>query len=201
MAKIYAVKTGRKPGIYKTWAECQAQTSGFSGAVFKSFSSLEEAEKYMGSSPEEHDEHKTDDVIMPYAFTDGSFNSATNTYGYGGFLVVNEDEKHPLSGSGNNPEYASSRNVTGEVLGAMAAIEKAIEVGLKDLHIYYDYSGIENWALGNWKANKGCSVMYKEFIDNIDGKIALHFHHVKGHTGIAGNEEADRLAKKAVGVK
>ena len=29
--KYYAVKCGIKPGIYETWAECEARTKGFSG--------------------------------------------------------------------------------------------------------------------------------------------------------------------------
>ena len=39
MAKknFYAVRVGKVPGIYKTWPECQANTSGFPGAVFKGF--------------------------------------------------------------------------------------------------------------------------------------------------------------------
>ena len=45
--KYYAVKYGVKPGIYETWAECEAQTKGFSGAKYKSFGSMAEAEKYM----------------------------------------------------------------------------------------------------------------------------------------------------------
>ena len=45
--KIYAVAVGRKPGLYKTWDECKAQTDGFSGAKFKSFSSENEAKKYL----------------------------------------------------------------------------------------------------------------------------------------------------------
>ena len=50
--KFYAVKAGRKPGIYTTWAECQAQTAGFSGAQHKSFQNYADAEAYMrGESP------------------------------------------------------------------------------------------------------------------------------------------------------
>ena len=45
------------------------------------------------------------------------------------------------------------RNVAGEVLGSMAAIEKAVELGLEELSIYYDYMGIEMWAKGLWKRN------------------------------------------------
>lgn len=33
-AAFFAVREGRNPGIYSTWAECEAQTKGFSGYVF-----------------------------------------------------------------------------------------------------------------------------------------------------------------------
>ena len=47
--KYYAVKKGKVPGIYETWNEAKAQVDGFSGAVYKSFSTLEEADKYIAS--------------------------------------------------------------------------------------------------------------------------------------------------------
>ena len=42
--KYYVVWKGAKPGIYETWAECQAQIQGFPGAAYKSFESKSEAE-------------------------------------------------------------------------------------------------------------------------------------------------------------
>ncbi|MFK7960740.1 MAG: viroplasmin family protein [Phycisphaerales bacterium] len=48
--KFYAVRRGRTPGVYTTWAECQRQTKGFSGAEFKSFPSPGEAEAWIGGS-------------------------------------------------------------------------------------------------------------------------------------------------------
>lgn len=52
MAKIkfYVVWKGRKTGIYETWAECQAQTNGFEGAIFKSFETMELAQDAFKSS-------------------------------------------------------------------------------------------------------------------------------------------------------
>ena len=44
--KYYAVRAGRKTGIFETWDECRAQTTGFKGASFKSFPTLAEAEAY-----------------------------------------------------------------------------------------------------------------------------------------------------------
>ncbi len=45
--KYYAVRTGNKPGVYKTWAECERQTKGVSGAIFKSFATMEEAQRFV----------------------------------------------------------------------------------------------------------------------------------------------------------
>ena len=41
--KFYAVRAGRKTGIFETWSESQAQIIGFKGAAFKGFITLEEA--------------------------------------------------------------------------------------------------------------------------------------------------------------
>ena len=45
--KVYAVRKGRKPGIYTTWADCQNQVKGFKGAEFKSFNKHSEAYEYL----------------------------------------------------------------------------------------------------------------------------------------------------------
>lgn len=50
--KYYAVRTGRKTGVFMTWAECQKQVTGFSGAEFKSFPTMEEAQAFAGVSAE-----------------------------------------------------------------------------------------------------------------------------------------------------
>ena len=35
---VYAVKRGRKPGVYTDWADCAAQVNGYSGAIYQKFS-------------------------------------------------------------------------------------------------------------------------------------------------------------------
>lgn len=44
--KFYAVRIGRRPGVYNSWAECLEQITGFANALFKSFSSLDEAQGF-----------------------------------------------------------------------------------------------------------------------------------------------------------
>lgn len=46
--KVYAVRKGRQPGLYETWDDCKAQVDGFPGAVYKSFTSPEEAQVWLG---------------------------------------------------------------------------------------------------------------------------------------------------------
>ncbi len=199
--KYYAVRVGKTPGIYLTWDDCKAMTSGYPGAVFKSFTSEEEAKAFLEGveASKKVETFDAQDLKEPYAFVDGSFNSATKVYGYGGFLVENGC-KHEIQGSGNAPHLVEMHNVSGELAGSMAAIEKAIELGLKEINIYYDYMGIEMWATGAWKRNKEGTIAYYNFIQFMRGMIQINFIKVPGHAGIEGNEIADKMARKAAGV-
>lgn len=45
--KVYAVRIGRRPGIYHTWKECQEQTDRYPGARFQSFARMEDAQAFL----------------------------------------------------------------------------------------------------------------------------------------------------------
>ena len=53
MAKkfIYAVKKGRRPGIYTTWDACKAEVNGYPNAIFCKFKTKSEADAYMSTTP------------------------------------------------------------------------------------------------------------------------------------------------------
>ncbi len=196
--KYYAVKIGKTPGVYLNWDDCRKMVDGYPGAVYKSFKTITEAEVFLKA------EENTDNIKRPkektYAFVDGSFREDTKEYGYGGFLI-HEGQKYILQGKGNDPDMASMRNVSGEVLGSMAAIQKALELGIDELTIYYDYMGIEMWATGAWKRNKPGTIAYFDYIQKVKALINLNFVKVKGHSGVDGNEEADHLAKESIGLE
>lgn len=189
--KIYAVRRGRVPGLYFNWNDCKKQISGYSNAEYKSFPDMKSAEDFMNAG------QKNKDIpLKPFAYVDGSFYK--DTYGYGGFIEDEDGTRHLLQGKGNDSENGSMRNVAGEIAGATAAIKFAEDNGYKTLTIYYDYSGIEKWATGEWKANKSGTIQYQQMA--MSTPVKLRFEKVKGHSGVAGNEIADRLAKEAVGL-
>ena len=102
-----------------------------------------------------------------------------------------------IQGKGEDPNLVEMKNVAGEIIASQETIKKAIELGIKNLDIYYDYEGIERWAKGEWNRNKQGTKNYHEFFQKIKSEIQINFIKVKGHSGEKGNEEADKLAKEA----
>lgn len=217
--KYYAVKVGRVPGVYFTWEDCKKQIDKFSGAIYKSFPTAEEAVAFVEGQgiqkknvkeeiktekkgegtqnpiKEETISVPTEDVMI--AYVDGSYNIQTKEFSYGMVILYNGQEMR-FASKVENPSLASMRNVAGEIKGAEMAMRYAIEKGCKELWIYHDYEGIARWCLGDWKTNKEGTKAYKAYYDSIKNHLNVTFHKVKGHSGDKYNDIADQLAKSAI---
>ncbi|WP_282929296.1 ribonuclease H family protein [Anaerococcus sp. Marseille-Q7828] len=192
--KYYAVKKGRNPGIYTSWDSCLKEVKGYSGAIYKSFKTKEEAEIYMAGEKKEL-EIGANSVI---AYVDGSYNQKLKVYG-SGVVYITDDKELELMKSYDD-SYHIHRNVAGEVKASELAIEKAIEDKKEQIIIYHDYQGIASWANGDWKTNNDLTKAYKRFIDQAKKKIKIDFVKVKGHSNDKYNDKADQLAKEAAGI-
>lgn len=196
--KFYAVRKGHKTGIFHSWDQCKEQVHGFKGAEYKSFPTEEEAQNYMGGGIRTTLKGKEDLLEGEcIAYVDGSFDASNHSFSYG-MVLEGKDWKEEDSLRLKEEEMSSMRNVAGEIYGAMAAMKRALELGMKKLYLHYDYAGIAHWAKGEWKRNKKGTIEYKAYYDTISDRLDVEFIKVAAHTGIEGNERADQLAKEAV---
>lgn len=192
----YAVKKGRETGIFENWEKCREQIIGFSGAEYKKFKELLQAENYLSSGSLSED--VSNDLNGLHAYIDGSFSEKKAETGYGAVILENGEVIRTIKGS--TKKYINMRNVSGELFAAAVTIKWAVEKGYKNITLHHDYSGIAHWAKGEWKCKQEGTINYKKFIDEISEKINITFIKVKGHSGDTYNDMADKLAKEAVNI-
>ena len=191
--KYYAVKVGRKPGIYNSWEDCQKEVSKFEGATFKSFSSLEDAKNYL------EDKEETLNQNIPNIYVDGSFDVRTNRYSFGG-VILYQNEIKTFKKTFDSDEFSQFRNVSGEIRGASFVINYSIKNNYKEINLFYDYEGIKKWFTNEWKANTKISMLYQDYASSVRDKIKINFVKIKSHTNNKYNDLADKLAKEALGI-
>ncbi len=216
--KFYVVTNGRKTGIFESWAECEEQIKGFSGAIFKGVPTLKDAEDFYNNKTEKIDNNKEIISIVDYnikideaishlseneviAFVDGSYSDEEKKSAFGVIIFDNKSHKEILYKAfpkEYGDEFIKTRNVGAELEGVKAAIEWALKYNKKQIQIYYDYEGIEKWANNEWEANNVITQKYVAFIKEKEHKIKIIFSKVPAHSGITYNEQADLLAKKAL---
>ena len=64
--KFYVVWKGKRPGIYETWDDCQAQIKGVKGAQYKAFISFPEAKTAFNGNYEDYKgKHKGNTELTP----------------------------------------------------------------------------------------------------------------------------------------
>lgn len=212
--KVYGVVlSDNKSGLFYSWPDAQAFIkTNPSNAKYKSFKTEPEAKAYIESLLELSDPHDIEADLMAHensipvdktciAYVDGSFNQKKALWGYGVVMYTAATPEHKLELNGSGGAYADSRNVTGEVYGAMIAVRQAIKSGMKRIVIYHDYAGIADWVTGAWKPNTEMTQKYTAWMTAQKDKIEIKFEKVKGHTGVELNERCDQLAKTACGIK
>lgn len=198
--KIYAVKKGKKTGLFYTWSECQEAVSGYSGAEFQGFHTQEDAELYLAGKAKEEIEKSIDQGSREHliVYIDGSYDDKIGKYSFGCIILTPNGETIKEYGNGNEPESLAIRNVAGEMLGAMYAVKWAFKNGYNFIELRYDYEGIEKWATGEWKAKNNLTQKYASFMAGLQKDIQISFTKVKAHSGDYYNEEVDKLAKTAL---
>jgi len=189
--KYYAVKVGKKTGIFYSWEECKASVEGFPKAQYKGFATMEEARDYMRDK--DVTPQKPANVLLTYV--DGSYSDALKKYAFGCVFLTSDGKIYTAYGNGDNPQSLQHRNVTGEMLGAMYAVKCAMFNGYPAVEIRYDYEGIEKWVTGVWRSKTELTQKYAQAMQQWGKDIQILFTKVAAHSNVKYNELADQLAK------
>lgn len=180
--KFYAVKQGRKTGIFTSWDEAKAQVDGYSGAVYKSFKLREQAEEFLNDTPVATSQlgrpvpptpvnktvtpAPTDTAASDFfatIYTDGGCRNTGNVKGghvnaddkaAWAYLIVTKDNKM----SDSNGRKGATNNEM-ELTALIEALKTLINLGYneKQLHFVLDSQYVlkpitQDW-LYNWKNN------------------------------------------------
>ena len=161
--KFYVVWKGRKPGIYTSWAECEAQVKGFTGAEYKSFPNREMAENAFRNTYKEYEGKPGSSQqwlfapikpVLPSICVDAACSGSPGPLEYRGVLTETGEQ---IFHAGPFPD---GTNNVGEFLAIILAMDWLITKKL-DLPIYSDSASAIAWV----KAGK-CNTKLKRMPSN-----------------------------------
>lgn len=198
---FYAVKEGRKPGIYNTWSECEEQVKGFYGARYKKFPSKEQAEAFVKNITLPIPTMEEDERII--VFTDGACINNGRTGARASYAFV--FPHHPSLNDAFLLEGTQTNN-RAEYNAVIHAYEVASKLDdRRPIHIYSDSKLLVNFihslprSLHKFKNQDLC-----ERLVEIVKEGRLHIFHVRAHTGKYDffsywNYKVDRMANGILG--
>ena len=116
-----------------------------------------------------------------------------DSVGYGVVILKDGGLLKEIHGTVPDELVQGTNQIAGEIFAVKKAIEWCLENAINEVSIFYDYNGIEKWAVGDWKTKIPLTYEYAEFVRKSGLKI--HWHKVDSHTGDVWNDRADQLAK------
>ena len=174
------------------------------------FSSKQAADKHLAQKKliPEYLENVNFSPEATYIYTDGSADVGENAKECdccGWAFVVYKNGKEVFCKSNAHPLRGNDKRAThlAEFLAVINAMNYAINNPTPELVILYDNVSVFNLALAESSSDIELFQKYTEYVrekwsvlEEMDTKITMY--HVKSHSGIVGNEKADRLAREAV---
>lgn len=226
-SKFYAVRVGHKPGVYLTWADCQAQINHYSGAQYKSFPTRAEAEAFLTGSTTTNSTRSARakpatvkpidtnaDIIV---YTDGGNRNTGNVQG--GQVKPTDRSAWAFQMStagqtvtGTSGEWGATNNRM-EIMALLQALNYLLETKQADTDILvimdskYVLDAIQKGWLNGWKKRGwrragdkplANSELWKIIDSELRQFTKLSFKWVKGHATTAGNNLVDDLLNQTM---
>lgn len=228
LQKYYAVRRGKKPGIYLTWADCKAQVDGFTGARYKSFPDKTQAQAFIDGKDSYNNSRKTTtkkstnkvsniedfDIVI---YTDGGSRNHGN---FKGGHVKDSDKAAWAYHINNNGqiyegtggEFGATNNRM-EIMALIQSIKRLNELKINQqnaifvLDSQYVLNAItQNW-LNGWKRRgfkkaDGSTPVNVELWRELDQLLPTvpkkTFEWTKGHATNVGNNRVDALLNETM---
>ena len=133
-------------------------------------------------------------------YVDGSFREDAEGIGtatYGLVALQNGQAEYEEAGVVDREGWTVHRNVGGEMMAVLKALDWAKSVGLGEITVAYDYEGLEKWATGEWNARKPATQSYRDAVGDSPVSVTAWLK-IDAHTGDHWNDRADALAKSAL---
>ena len=204
--KYYAVRKGRKTGVYTQWfgpEGAHVQVVGYPGAEFKGFPTRTEAEKFL--KPQSVDQPMTieSDDHRIQVFTDGGAVGNPGPGGFGAVIIQPDGQPQELCGA-----FQWTTNNRMELMGcirALEALDPSLAVALHSDSRYLVDAVTKGWARSwrrrGWKKANGAPALntdlWGRLLVLLEGRDVL-LKWVKGHAGNIGNERCDQLVHEAI---
>lgn len=222
----YAVAVGRRVGIFRSWPSCKVQIDNIVNAKYCRFTNQYDALKYLETTPKEpplylqnkadvtkltpvpNEEDEKDTTVV---YTDGSCwrNGLSDACAAIGVYWPNSPERNV----GSLLETGRQTSIRAELQAVIKALEQAAEANIRHLTIYTDSHfviqtatvWIAKWKRNGWCCSNGSPVKNRQDMIELDQAMSkldvIVWRPVSSHSGVKGNDEADRLANKAIANK
>jgi ribonuclease HI len=206
---FYAVRNGRKPGLYRTWDDCLDQIRGFPNNQFKKFFNKKDAENYVLNELIDIDYDNAYDDSVLNVYTDGASyhngkEDAQASYG----VYFGEDDPRNKSGLVDSM-YENASNNRGELTGILRAIEliSPDEEAVIHTDSMYGIKCVSEYGMEMKKKKYPKDVpnidLIKKIRELLENKGNIRFHHLNSHTNKTdkhsiGNDMADKLATEVL---
>ena len=186
---FYAVKQGKRTGIFLSLEEALEQVQGVCGGEFRKFTDETEAEKYVIQSVLD----LPIDENSIHFWTDGSYFTETNKTGYGIVVVQNNRILEKIC---SRCPSTSSTSTTGELVAVLRVFEIAKARGYSDIVVHHDLNTISTLVNGQAKARKEITIQYVKQYSEYVKNMNCTFIKTEGHSDDEFNIMAHNLARE-----
>ncbi|MFD1417707.1 ribonuclease H family protein [Companilactobacillus keshanensis] len=221
MQKYYAVRRGKKTGIYRTWAECKAQVDGFTGARYKSFPTEAEAKEFINGKDDFKKAVSKKTVKMEdfevVVYTDGGSRNHGNVKGG----HVRTDDKAAWAYhisvdnetfEGTDGEFGATNNRM-EIMALIESIKRLNKLSMNDRKIVFvldsqyvlntiNKGWLNGWKRRGFKKADGTAPINVELWRELDRLLPTvtdkTFEWTKGHANNVGNNRVDELLNQTM---